>query len=44
MIFLRLALDTFSYYLDFVKDWIIFAVLYKNIDKLIKKKDSVARK
>ena len=32
-IFLGLILETLGYYLDFVKDWIIFAVLYNFADK-----------
>jgi len=33
MTFLGLALETVSYYVDFVKDWIIFAILFRYVDK-----------
>ncbi len=33
LIYLGLLVDTISYYFDFVKDWVIFAILYRSIDK-----------
>ena len=33
LVYLDLFLETVSYYLDLVKDWVIFAILYHFIDK-----------
>ena len=33
LVYLGLLLDAIGYYFDFVKDWVIFAILFKTIDK-----------
>ncbi len=35
LVYVGLLADTVGYYFDFVKDWVIFAILYKSIDKSV---------